>query len=64
MFHLEGICCFKGGAMLTASELAYEILKWCEALYLRWLGVKLITRFRDVFEINQTRSNVHFTILI
>lgn len=46
------------GAVLAASELAYEILKWCGALYLFWLGIKLITRPRDVFDANQAGINV------
>lgn len=46
------------GAILAASELAYEILKCCEALYLFWLGIKLITRPRDVFEVSHAGSNV------
>lgn len=30
------------GALLAASEIAYTALKWCGALYLFYLGVKLI----------------------
>jgi threonine/homoserine/homoserine lactone efflux protein len=29
------------GALLTASEVAFTILKWCGAAYLAWLGVQL-----------------------
>jgi threonine/homoserine/homoserine lactone efflux protein len=29
------------GALLTASELAFTIAKWCGAAYLAWLGVQL-----------------------
>ena len=32
------------GAILMASETAFEIMKWCGALYLMWLGVQ---KFRE-----------------
>jgi threonine/homoserine/homoserine lactone efflux protein len=38
------------GALLAASSLAFEVLKWAGAAYLLWLGVKLILRPRDRFE--------------
>jgi threonine/homoserine/homoserine lactone efflux protein len=31
-------------ALLTASELAYEVLRWAGAAYLVWFGVRLIVR--------------------
>ncbi|MCA0143401.1 LysE family translocator [Blastococcus sp. LR1] len=31
-------------ALLTASELAYEVLRWAGAAYLVWFGVRLIAR--------------------
>jgi threonine/homoserine/homoserine lactone efflux protein len=39
------------GALLIASELAFEILKWAGAAYLVWLGLQLILRPRDRFEL-------------
>ncbi|MHB2167991.1 LysE family translocator [Alsobacter sp. R-9] len=36
------------GALLAASEAAYATLKWAGALYLLWLGVRLILRPRTV----------------
>src|SRR5690348_10189278 len=39
------------GALLAASQLAFEVLKWAGALYLLWLGVQLIVRPRARFEI-------------
>ncbi|MDR0219243.1 MAG: LysE family translocator [Enterobacteriaceae bacterium] len=32
------------GALVAVSELAFNILKWCGALYLCWLGVQMIWR--------------------
>jgi threonine/homoserine/homoserine lactone efflux protein len=37
------------GALLAASKLAYEILKWVGAAYLVWLGIKLIISPRATF---------------
>ena len=34
------------GALLAASELAYDLLKWCGAVYLCWLGIQLIIKPR------------------
>jgi threonine/homoserine/homoserine lactone efflux protein len=39
------------GALLAASPLAFELLKWAGCAYLVWLGVGLILRPRDRFEI-------------
>jgi threonine/homoserine/homoserine lactone efflux protein len=39
------------GALLAASQLAYAILKWAGAAYLVWLGLGLILKPRDRFEI-------------
>ncbi|MEX0445134.1 LysE family translocator [Xenorhabdus sp. SGI246] len=32
------------GALIAVSELAFNILKWCGALYLCWLGLQMIWR--------------------
>lgn len=37
-------------ALLAASQLAFEILKWCGAAYLGWLGLQLLRRPRDGIE--------------
>jgi len=42
------------GALLATSELAYTILKWCGALYLSWLGLQMIVRPRERFELAQS----------
>ncbi|MFL5298124.1 MAG: LysE family translocator [Phenylobacterium sp.] len=39
------------GALLAASTLAFEVLKWVGAAYLVWLGANLILKPRDRFEI-------------
>jgi threonine/homoserine/homoserine lactone efflux protein len=44
------------GALLAASKLAYDILKWAGAAYLVWLGAHLLLRPRDRFEIAATAS--------
>ena len=38
------------GALLAASTLAFNILKWVGAAYLVWLGLNLLLRPRDRFE--------------
>ena len=35
------------GALLSASQLAFDILKWAGALYLLWLGVNLLFKPRS-----------------
>jgi threonine/homoserine/homoserine lactone efflux protein len=37
------------GALLAASELAYDILKWAGAAYLAWLGIQLVRKPRSDF---------------
>ncbi|OTA16032.1 lysine transporter LysE [Xenorhabdus beddingii] len=32
------------GTLIAVSELAFNILKWCGALYLCWLGIQMILR--------------------
>ena len=39
------------GALLAASSLAFTVLKWAGAAYLVWLGLNLILRPRDRFEL-------------
>lgn len=39
------------GALLTASQLAFTVLKWAGALYLVWLGVNLLLKPRSRFEL-------------
>lgn len=43
------------GALLAASELAYDLLKWCGAAYLCWLGIQLILKPRGHF-VHQDRA--------
>lgn len=38
------------GALLAASHLAYDVLKWVGAAYLVWLGVNLILKPRSAFQ--------------
>ncbi|WP_340646530.1 LysE family translocator [Phenylobacterium sp.] len=42
------------GAVLQASTMAFNILKWAGAAYLVWLGVGLILRPRETFEVAET----------
>jgi threonine/homoserine/homoserine lactone efflux protein len=39
------------GALLAASELAFTVLKWAGAAYLVWLGLGLLVKPRDRFEV-------------
>jgi threonine/homoserine/homoserine lactone efflux protein len=39
------------GALLAASSLAYTVLKWAGAAYLAWLGIGLLLRPRDRFDL-------------
>jgi len=38
------------GALLTASQTAYAILKWAGAAYLAWLGLNLLVKPRRAFD--------------
>jgi threonine/homoserine/homoserine lactone efflux protein len=40
------------GALLAASELAFTILKWVGAAYLVWLGINLLLRPRETFDLD------------
>lgn len=40
------------GALLAASQLAFTILKWAGAAYLLWLGLGLILRPRQTFDLD------------
>lgn len=40
------------GALLTASEFAFTVLKWAGAAYLVWLGLNLILKPRERFELS------------
>jgi len=44
-------------ALLAASPLAFEILKWAGCAYLVWLGVNLIAKPRSAFEVGGTVSS-------
>jgi len=39
------------GALLAASTLAFNVLKWIGAAYLVWLGLNLLLKPRDRFEV-------------
>jgi threonine/homoserine/homoserine lactone efflux protein len=39
------------GALLDASQLAFTVLKWAGAAYLVWLGLNLLLRPRERFEL-------------
>jgi len=42
------------GVLLEASQLAFSVIKWAGAAYLLWLGVNLILKPRDHFELAAT----------
>jgi len=47
---------FGVGALLTASELAYTVLKWTGAAYLAWAGIRMILKPRDAFEPGEMKA--------
>ncbi|MCC6924666.1 LysE family translocator [Novosphingobium sp.] len=46
------------GALLAASQLAYEVLRWAGALYLFHLGLKLIRSPRQAIELGAAQAPV------
>nr|WP_024968394.1 LysE family translocator [Pantoea sp. IMH] len=54
-FIWAALVAFGLGALLTASELAYDLLKFCGAAYLCWLGLQLLIRPRQAFTADQAR---------
>ncbi|MDR7342099.1 threonine/homoserine/homoserine lactone efflux protein [Pantoea alhagi] len=44
------------GALLATSELAYNLLKWCGAAYLCWLGIQMIVKPRRALTPDQTAN--------
>jgi threonine/homoserine/homoserine lactone efflux protein len=47
---------FGVGALLTASEMAYTVLKWIGALFLAWTGIRMILKPRDQFEPGEMKA--------
>jgi threonine/homoserine/homoserine lactone efflux protein len=46
------------GALLSASSLAYTMLKWAGAAYLAWLGIKLLLKPRSAFDLSAPTAAV------
>lgn len=47
------------GALLMASDLAFNILKWMGAAYLAWLGLNMILKPRSqLANMQESNSNV------
>ncbi|PHM45141.1 lysine transporter LysE [Xenorhabdus mauleonii] len=45
------------GTLIAVSELAFNILKWCGALYLCWLGIQMIWHPQSNLERDETSSS-------
>lgn len=45
------------GALLAASKIAFTVLKWAGAAYLVWLGLNLILKPRDRFDLAQGQAS-------
>lgn len=45
------VVAFGLGGLLIASEMAYNLLKWCGVAYLLWLGGQLLFKPRQLFEL-------------
>ncbi len=45
------------GALLAASQLAYEVLRWAGALYLFYLGLRLIRSPRQAIELGEAQAS-------
>lgn len=52
------VVAFGLGALLTASEVAYNILKWCGAVYLLWLGSQILFSPRKGFDLQQNSNTL------
>lgn len=48
------------GALLTASEAAFTILKWAGAAYLVWMGIGMIRKPRKAFDMTATQGSAGF----
>ena len=46
------------GALLTASELAFDVLKWGGAAYLCWLGLQMLIKPRDKMAAEASATNL------
>lgn len=46
------------GALLTASELAFDVLKWVGAAYLCWLGLQMLIKPRDKMAAEASATNL------
>lgn len=44
------------GALLAASQLAYDVLRWVGAAYLLWLGLGMLLRPRGGLELNEAQT--------
>ena len=54
MFDLGRRCCLWPWGLIAVSELAYDVLKYCGAAYLCWLGLNMMVRPRNSMVANDT----------